>query len=66
MVYRVYLTRYVLKVYPLLAMRQDKDPRCHLPINTHNSQKQPDNFDEILQAKAKLRKYLKEKCSSES
>ena len=26
---------------------------------------QPDNFDEILQAKAKLRKYLKEKCYSE-
>ena len=29
------------------------------------AKKQPDNCDEILQAKAKLEKYLKEKCSSE-
>ena len=34
----------------------------HLPINAHSGQNQPDNFDGILQAKAKLVKYLKEKC----
>ena len=27
--------------------------------------KQPDNFDEILQAKAKLGKYIMKKCYSE-
>ena len=32
------------------------------PINAHRGQKQPDNFDEILKVKAKLGKYLKEKC----
>ena len=31
-------------------------------FNTHKSQKQPDNFDEILPAKAYLGKYLMEKC----
>ena len=36
-----------------------------MTIGAHSSQKQPDNFDEILLAKAKLRKYLKEKCYSE-
>ena len=30
-----------------------------------NGQKQPDNFDEILQAKETLGKYLNEKCYSE-
>ena len=35
----------------------------YLPINAH--QKQPDNFDEILQANAHVERYLKEKCSSE-
>ena len=31
------------------------------PINALSSQKKSDNFDEILQEKAKLGKYLKEK-----
>ena len=35
------------------------------PNNAHSGQKQPDNFDEILQANAQLGKYLKEKCLSE-
>ena len=30
--------------------------------SAHSSQKQPDDFDEILQAKAYLGKYLMEKC----
>ena len=33
----------------------------YYPINAHSGQKQPGNFDEILQAKAKLRNYLIEK-----
>ena len=36
-----------------------------LPINAHRGQKLPDDFDEILQAKANLGIYLKEKCYSE-
>ena len=32
------------------------------PINTHSNQKQPGNFDEILQAKTYLEKYLKGIC----
>ena len=35
------------------------------PINAHSGQNQPDNFDEIFQAKAELAKFLKEKCSLE-
>ena len=35
------------------------------PISTRSGQKQPDNFDEILQVKAKLGKYLMEKYYSE-
>ena len=36
------------------------------PLNAYSGQfKQSDNFDEILQAKAKLGKYLKEQCCSE-
>ena len=34
-------------------------------INTHNGQKLPDNCNEILQAKANLVRYLKEKFYSE-
>ena len=34
-------------------------------IGAHSRQNQPDNFDEIFQAKAELGKFLKEKCSSE-
>ena len=35
------------------------------PINAHSGHKQPDNFDEILQANTHVERYLKEKCSSE-
>ena len=35
------------------------------PTNAHSDQKLSDNYDEILQAEAKLEKYLKGKCYSE-
>ena len=31
-------------------------------INAHSGQKKPDTFDERLQAKVKLGKYMKNKC----
>ena len=39
-------------------------PSICLPINAHSAQKQPGNFGDIFQVKAKLREYLKEKCKS--
>ena len=36
-----------------------------LPVNAYSSQKQLDNFGEILKLKANLGKYLKEKRQSE-
>ena len=38
--------------------------QCNCPLTHQCSQrpKQPDNFDDILQHKALLAKYLKEKC----
>ena len=33
-------------------------------VKGHSGQKKPDSFDETLQAKAKIGKYLKEKCYS--
>ena len=37
---------------------------CVMYFYCHSGQKQPDNFEEILKANAKLQKYLKEKCYS--
>ena len=34
-------------------------------MNAHSGQKQPLNFDDIMQEKAKSGKYLMEKCQSE-
>ena len=39
-----------------------KDLKKMIHINMLGQEKPPDNFDEILQAKAKLRKYLLENC----
>ena len=51
-------------MFPLYYCSVDRFMFLVLTIYAHSGQKQPDNFDEMLQVKALLGKYLMEKCSS--